>query len=122
MNSDWHAIRLELARTPQFPNGSPARGYILHLPVGASGTIDTETLGQAPAKAIVRRFWPNEPELVGMVIAAGDDWAFSYQDGADDDEALARLQNHPLVAGNYLTITEPDGDIYPYRIAEMKPI
>ncbi|MBB3764923.1 hypothetical protein [Sphingomicrobium lutaoense] len=120
--SDWYAVRLELARTPAFPQGSAARGYILHLPVGRAGVIDGEAIRKTSSRAIVRRFWPNEPELVGQLIPTGGDWAFSYRDGPDDDEMLARLANHPISAGNYLTITEADGDVCPYRIAEMKLI
>ena len=32
----WKSLRLELARTKEFPNGSPAHAYLLHLPLDDS--------------------------------------------------------------------------------------
>lgn len=116
----WISARLELARTPQFPRGSPARAYILHLPVDAAGLIDEAELRAHPARTLVRRFWPNEPDLVGMLVPVPGGWAFSYRDGPDDDERLYRLSDHPVVAGNYVTIDEPDGARLPFRIAETR--
>lgn len=118
----WFAVRLELARTPDFPQGSPPRAYILHLPL-SDGKIDRAAMGKGTSKALVRRFWPNQPDLTGMVVSTnGNGWAFSYRDGPDDDERIFRLGEHDIVAGNYLTVTEPDGDMLPYRVAEVRPI
>lgn len=119
----WYAVRLELARTPKFPQGSPSRSYILHLPLLPDGKIDEGVLSKHPAKALVRRFWPSEPDLVGMLVSTnGSGWAFSYRDGPDDDERLFRLSDHDIVAGNYLTVSEPDGDVLPYRVTDVRSI
>src|SRR5580765_7738714 len=57
---NWKSIRLELARTPEFPEGSASRAFLLHLPLDQDGLIDEEVLRDAPARATVHRFWPNE--------------------------------------------------------------
>src|SRR3546814_9571358 len=61
----WTTIRLELARTPAFPNGSAARSYVLRLPLGSGGLIDEREYRIHPELATARRFWPNEPDRHG---------------------------------------------------------
>ena len=34
----------------------------------------------------------------------------------EDDENLYHLDDHPLRVGNYVTITEADGERYPFRV------
>ena len=36
----WKTIRLELARTPEFPEGSAAHAYVLRLPIDDDGYIE----------------------------------------------------------------------------------
>jgi len=120
--SDWKIIRLELARTAGFPEGSPSRAFILRLPLFADGLIDAAEVARNPAMATVKRFWANEPDQQGYVIRAGKTWAFSYQIGEDDDEKLFHLEAHPLLEGEYLTLTEPDGAQLPFRVTRVDSI
>jgi len=119
---NWQSIRLELARTPDFPEGSASRAYLLHLPIDSNGLIDESSRETLPARATVRRVWPNEPDLSGHVIRRKDGWAFSYAPGEDDDETIFHLENHPIRLGEYLTLTEPDGQRLPFRVTSMKEI
>jgi hypothetical protein len=112
----WKTVRLELARSPRFPNGSPTRAYLLHLPLGEDGLVDLDAFRGSPALATVRRHWPNERDRVGYVIRRNRGWAFSYAVGDGDDEELFHLESHPLRPGEYVTITEPDGERLPYRV------
>ncbi|HEV2569598.1 hypothetical protein [Sphingomonas sp.] len=116
----WKTIRLELARSPDFPNGSASRAYLLHLPVDENGRVDEDAFRRAPALATVRRHWPNERDRTGHVIRKKNGWAFSYAIGAGDDEELFHLETHPLRVGDYVTITEPDGGRLPYRVMEAE--
>lgn len=50
-------IRLELARTPEFPEGSHAHGYELVAPLTADGHLDTEAWQANRQIATVHRFW-----------------------------------------------------------------
>ncbi|NNM76444.1 hypothetical protein HJG53_05955 [Sphingomonas sp. ID1715] len=112
----WKTIRLELARSPRFPNGSASRAYLLHLPLDDEGLVDDGEFRRSPALATVRRHWPNERDRSGYVIRKPNGWAFSYAVGDADDEDLFHLESHPLKPGEYVTITEPDGDRLPYRV------
>lgn len=116
----WKSIRLELARTSDFPQGSASRAYLLHLPLGEDGLIDEAAFHETPARATVRRFWPNEPDMGGYVIQTPRGWAFSYELGDADDEAIFHLETHHLRLGEYLTLTEPDGRQLPFRIASVE--
>ncbi len=51
-----------------------------------------------------------------MVIPRGRSWVFSYAPGESDDEALFHVENHAISVGEYLTITEPDGEKLPFRV------
>lgn len=112
-------IRLELARTKEFPEGSASRAYLVRLPIGADGLVEAAAVAAAPARATVRRFWPNEPDISGYVIRTPRGWAFSYRIGEEDDENLYHLETHPLRLGEYLTLTEPDGVQLPFRVASV---
>ena len=118
----WSSVRLELAQTPLFPKGSAARAYIVHLPLSDSGTIDAPALQRAPASAIIRRFWPNEPDLVGFVTASDQGWSFSCHVGPGDDERIFNLFVNRIKRGEYLTIREPDGGDMLFRVAEVLPL
>lgn len=113
------SVRFELARTPEFPNGSASRAYLVHLPLDATGRIDEDALSREPAKATVRRFWPNQRDMSGYVIRTPKGWALSYRPGDEDDEAIFHLETHAIRTGEYLTLTEPDGEQLPFRIASL---
>lgn len=117
---DWKCIRLELARTPDFPQGSASRAYLLRLPLREDGLIDEGEIAAHPAQATVRRFWPNQPDLSGYVIRTRAGWAFSYAPGEDDDESVFHLETHPFHPGDYVTLTEPDGSRLPFKVASLQ--
>ena len=117
----WNLVRLELARTPQFPQGSASRAYMLRVPLDETGCIDEQALARRPAMATVRRFWPNEPDQTGYLVRNGAGWAFSYAIGEEDDEKVYHLGEHPLRVGDYVTITEPDGAACPFRVIRSQP-
>lgn len=119
---NWKSIRLELARTREFPEGSASRAYLLRLPLDDSGQIDELALGSSPALATVHRHWPNEPDLSGYVVRTPDGWALSYEPGDGDDEAVFHLESHPIRVGEYLTLTEPDGRKLPFRVVSLKQL
>jgi hypothetical protein len=118
----WKSIRLELARTEEFPEGSASRAFLLSLPLRDDGLIDEWALREAPARATVRRFWPNEADMSGYVVRTPQGWAFSYEVGDHDDEAIFHLENHAILPGEYVTLTEPDGHLLPFKVASLKQI
>lgn len=111
----WKAVRLELARTKEFPNGSAGRAYLLRLPLGEDGVIDDRAYRANPTYATVRRYWPNEPDRAGYLLPQGSGWAFSYAiDLLDRDRA--NLEAGPIRLGGELTILEADGRQLPFRV------
>lgn len=119
---NWKSIRLELARTQEYPRGSASRAYLLHLPLDDEGLIDEPTLKGSPAKATVHRFWPNERDMGGYVIRTPRGWALSYRPGEDDDESVFHLETHPIRLGEYVTLLEPDGRQLPFRVASLRAL
>ena len=119
---NWKSIRLELARTREFPEGSASRAYLMRLPLDEEGLIDEQALGLSPAMATVHRFWPNEPDKSGYMIRTPSGWAMSYEPGESDDETVFHLETHPIRIGEYVTLTEPDGRQLPFRVASLKQL
>ena len=114
-------IRLELARTPDFPNGSAAHGYELVAPLDPKGHLDTAVWRSSKAACTVRRFWAGEDDEHGTLVHTRGGWAFSYAPGEDDDEPVYRLDRHRFVVGEYVTVTEHDGIARPFRVVEVAP-
>ena len=93
-------IILELARTPEFPNGSSNHGYEFVAPHDAAGHLQAEGWAKHKAACTVRRFWDGADDETGHLIHRRDGkWAFSYQPGDDDDEPIFRFDTHRFVAG-----------------------
>lgn len=60
-------VRLELARTKDFPEGSAERGYEFVAPLTADGAIDAAAFPANRAACTVRRFWPGEDDELGRL-------------------------------------------------------
>jgi hypothetical protein len=115
-------IRLELARNPDFPEGSKLHGYEFLAPLLANGHLDVDAWrsGNLRKKCTVRRFWNGEDDQLGeLVHVRGRDWAFSYAPGDADDEVFAKLDRHVVKEGEYLTIREPDDRTYTFRVVSI---
>jgi|TARA_R100000501_G_scaffold8550_1_gene17394 hypothetical protein len=119
----WYRIRLEKGRTKESPEGSPAHAYMLTLPLDAGGRIDAAAYRRAPARASILHISPEYGEESGRLIHREDGgWAFSYAPGDEDDEIIFALDRHDIQVGNYITVTEPDGEEAPYKIVSLREI
>ena len=113
-------IRLELARTPEFPDGSRQRGYEFVAPLDESGHLDIEEWKRHRKKCTVRRFWEGEDDETGLLIHTPRGvWAFSYAPGEDDDEPVFRFDTHVFREGEYVSITEHDGVTRPFKVVSV---
>lgn len=114
-------IRLELARTPEFPQGSAARGYEFHAPLTRDGHIDATAFRSSREACTVRRFWPGEADRMGSLHHTRNHaWVFSYAPGTEDDEAFHRLDRHRFAIGEYVTIREPGEVEHTFRVVSVK--
>lgn len=112
----WKTIRLELAQSPDFPQGSTHHAYLMRVPLNAGGSIDASAYEQAREQARIRRMWPDEYDRLGFIIQSPDGWAFTYTPDEMDEPALCRLESDAIRPGGYLSITEADGKRLPYRV------
>jgi hypothetical protein len=115
-------IRLELARTPEFPEGSRLHGYEFTAPLDDKGRLHTADWPNLKGACTVRRFWDKTEDEHGTLIHRRDgSWAFSYAPGDDDDEPIFKFDRHHFTVGEYVTITEHDGIARPFRVAGVDP-
>jgi len=114
-------VRLELARTPEFPEGSNKRGYEFVAPLDETGLLDVEEWRHHKTRCTVRRFWEGEDDETGLLIhTRHKTWAFSYAPGEDDDEPVFRFDTHIFREGQYVSITEHDGVTRPFKVVSVR--
>ncbi|HEV2560658.1 MAG TPA: hypothetical protein VGT78_00820 [Rhizomicrobium sp.] len=113
-------IRLELARTPEFPDGSRTHGYEFTAPVTKDGHLDAAAWAKNKERRTVTRFWDGR-EIKGKLRHVGSGWRFDYIEGDDDDEPFFKLDKHHIEPGLYVTIREADGKEQPFKIVSVEP-
>lgn len=61
-------VRLNLARSKEFPEGSAAHGYEFVAPLDVHGYIDPKLWKEQRDHCRVRRFWNGEDEQIGWLV------------------------------------------------------
>ena len=118
-------IRLDLARSKEFPAGSAQRGYEFVAPLDAKGHIDTALWQAHRDNCRVRRFWQGEDDQIGRVVhkPGGQEharWVFDYdRNRLDDDEAGYRFGAHVFAPGEYVTISDQD-ESHTFRVVSVE--
>lgn len=113
-------ITLELARTPEFPNGSSRHGYEFVAPLDAQGHLQPAGWTNNKTACTVRRFWDKADDETGHLIHRRDGkWVFSYRPGDDDDEPIFRFDSHKFAVGEYVSVTEHDGVERPFKVVKV---
>lgn len=117
-------VRLALARTADFPEGSAQRGYDFVAPLTDDGHLDEAGWRAERDACTVHRFWAGEDDEYGhLVHHGGDRWAFRYDSmGDDEEEPIFRFDRHRFVIGEYVSITEHDGVQRAFRVSEVVPV
>jgi hypothetical protein len=120
-------IRLTLARSKEFPQGSLYHGYEFVAPLDGKSHIDVELWKKNREHCRVRRFWQGEDDQVGLLVhkPGGPEhgrWIFDYNVGrADDDESGYRFGAHAFQLGEYVSISDEDGEMHTYKVASVEP-
>jgi hypothetical protein len=118
----WTRVRLELARSRDFPEGSHHHGYEFVLPLNASGRIDRKAYQKTPELCTVHRFWEGSGDLIGTIHHTSHDrWMFSFHAGEMDDEPIPRFAEHLFREGEYLTVRETAGGEHTFSIVLVEP-
>lgn len=118
----WYTIRLDLARSDAFPQGSAAHCYLFRAPLDEHGTVDGRALRAHPDRATVLRSWPDEAERRGYLLHDAIGWRFSYAPGEADDEPIFHLETHPIALGAYLTVREQDGEDLCFKVTRCDEV
>lgn len=120
-------IRLNLARSKEFPSGSERHGYEFVVPLDANGHIDIEQWKKHRANCRVRRFWEGEDDEIGFVVHKPDGpeharWIFDYDQTAEyDDESGYRFGNHIFRLGEYVSTRDAGGEWHTFVVASVEP-
>jgi len=120
-------IRLELARSKEFPTGSARHGYEFVAPLDDNGHIDPKLWQEHRDHCRVRRFWNDEPDEIGRLVhkpggAEHARWVFDYDQSAEeDDEAGYRFGSHAFRTGEYVSISDEDGEMHTFQVASAEP-
>ena len=120
----WMRVRVELARSPLFPDGSHHHGYEFTLPLDAAGRLDRKTYDRAPELCTVHRFWQGEggEDATGEILRSGRGrWVFSWDPGEGEEEALPHLEQRVFRPGEYLAVREADGAEHTFRVVLVEP-
>jgi hypothetical protein len=123
---NFKRIRLHLARSKEFPSGSPHHGYELIAPLDAKGHIDAKLWESHRANCGVRRFWEGEDDRVGHLVhkPGGSEharWVLDYDPKRlDDDETGYRFGAHPFLPGEYVTLSDQD-TAHTLRVVSVEP-
>ncbi|MGX1096584.1 hypothetical protein [Amorphus sp. MBR-141] len=121
-DTELKRIRLNLARTKEFPNGSARHGYEFFAPLDEDGHIDAEAWRTVREKCTVRRFWADEEWDIGhLVHGPGGRWAFRYDiDGDEDDESGYRFGAHAFVPGEYVSVRDDDDEMHTFTVVTVE--
>ncbi len=117
-------IRLELARTSEFPEGNRNIGYEFIAPLDTQDHIDVAQFHQSKNRCRVRRFRPDEGDDIGhLVRKPGGSWAFHYDIHSDeeDDESGYRFGNHSFKSGEYVSVKE-DNELRTFVVARVEKL
>lgn len=117
-----NTVRLNLARSPEFPNGSARHGYRFTAPLDSEGQLDAEGWREHKDICRVVRFWGGEEHDIGHLVHRGaSGWGFHYDLGGDEgDEAGYKLGSHRFVPGEYVSIRDDEGEIHTFQVVTVE--
>jgi hypothetical protein len=121
-------IRLALARSKEFPNGSARHGYDLIAPLDKDGHIDPDLWRKHRDACRVRKFREGDDDAVGHLIhkpggAEHARWTFEYgPGGAENEEAGFRFGMHAFAPGEYVSIKDEDGELHTFVVTSVEAV
>ncbi len=120
-------VRLNLARSKEFPQGSDRHGYEFAAPLDGKGHIDVTLWRANREHCRVRRFWQGEDDEIDFLVhkPGGPDharWVFDYdQTAEDDDESGYRFAAHAFRTGEYVSIRSEEDETHTYVVVSVEP-
>lgn len=118
-----YRVRMTLARDPAFPEGSSTRGYDFILPLDGAMMLDAKLWSAHSKDCLVHRFWEGEAPQHGLLRHKGQHWFVDYNLKSEgDEEPFFQLASHVIQEGNYLSVTERDGNMHTFHVVSVKPL
>ena len=118
--TQFHHIRLELAREPGHPAGAPDEGYDIVAPLDDEGRLDGAAQRAEPARSHVRRFSGNETVSAGRLShGPGGRWVLDMDQGDADDAVGFHFADERFVVGEYVSLSLPSGEQHTYVVARV---
>ena len=118
--TQFHHIRLELAREPGHPDGAPDEGYDIVAPLDADGRLDGDAHRAQPDRGHVRRFARNETVSAGRLRHGPNGrWMLDMDQGEGEDAVGFRFGDERFVAGEYVSLSLPSGKQHTYVVARV---
>jgi hypothetical protein len=114
-----HYVTLELARCPEFPDGSSKHGYELRLPLTAHGKLDQGYWQKHRTDYSFRRFWDGKDEEYGELSHGHRGWVLSFNPGSEDDEVIFGGDDYRFAVGEYVLIKERDGKTRTFHVVSV---
>ena len=126
MSQPLKRIRLNLARSKEFPSGSTQHGYEFVAPLDTTGHIDPALWQENREHCRVHRFWEGEEDATGRLVhmPGGSEharWMFHYEGSGDNDEAGYRFGAHVFKLGEYVSIRDHLDELHTFKVASVEP-
>ena len=120
-------IRLELARSKEFPNGSANHGYEFIALLDVNGHVDAMLWQQHRENCRVSRFWGDGEEIGYLLHKPGGPeharWVFDYHEATrHKDEYGYRFGTHIFRFGEYVSIQDEAGELHTFRVVSVAPV
>jgi hypothetical protein len=117
-------VTLALAAGPGFPDGSTEHRYAIDLALDAGGHPDPAAWTADPEPWRAERVTPGAEPVQGDVQHEPDHgWSIRFfgaaAEGPDAPEARFDCGPDPVRPGEYVTVTEPDGSEWTYRVVAV---
>lgn len=118
-------VTLVVASGPGFPQGSPDHRYEIGAKLTPGGYLDAKAWEADSSPWSARRIVPNSPPRLGDMVFDADteSWAIRLYPGpgevADAPLAAQIRRAGQLRPGEYVTIQEPDGQEFSYRVVSV---
>jgi hypothetical protein len=125
---DLNRILLNLARSREFPYGSPHHGYDFIAPLDPEGHIDPILWRKYRDYCRVRRFWAGEEDEVGRLVhkpggAEHARWVLDYNPDEDDDDGAGyKFGVHAFLPGEYVSISGKDAELFTFLVVTVEPV
>jgi hypothetical protein len=124
----FHRIRLNLARSKDFPEGSSRLGYEFVAPLTAEGHIDLAAWKTHRSLCKVRHFRTGYGDEYGLLVhrpggAEGATWIFDYDPSSEgDEESGYRFGEHAFRIGEYVSIKDDDGVLQTFMVTSTDAV